>query len=128
MDKYIDIMKGSSDEYLKDRYLDFLDIKTRVLQNFNKTRFSLANLDECIILIDELYPSLLVNISSNIKGIIAKKGGFTSHSAILCRMKGIPYVICDVPEDYNGDIIIDNDVVYLNPNADVNCSAVTATD
>ena len=55
MDKYIDIMKGSSDEYLKDRYLDFLDIKTRVLQNFNKTRVSLANLDECIILIDELF-------------------------------------------------------------------------
>ena len=119
MDKYIDIMKGSNDEYLKDRYLDFLDIKTRVLQNFNKTRVSLANLDECIILIDELFPSLLVDISSNIKGIIAKKGGFTSHSAILCRMKGIPYVICDVPEDYSGDIIIDNDVVYLNPDVDV---------
>ena len=115
MDKYINMMKGSNDEYLKDRYLDFLDIKTRVLQNFNKTSISLANLEECILLIDELYPSLLVNMNSNVKGIIAKKGGLTSHSAILCRMKGIPYVLCDIPEDYSGDIIIDNDIVYLNP-------------
>ena len=115
MDKYIDMMKGSNDEYLKDRYLDFLDIKTRVLQNFNKTSISLANLEECVLLIDELYPSLLVNMNSNVKGIIAKKGGLTSHSAILCRMKGIPYVLCDIPEDYSGDIIIDNDTIYLNP-------------
>ena len=37
MDKYINIMKESNDEYLKERYLDFLDIKSRVLQNINKT-------------------------------------------------------------------------------------------
>lgn len=119
MDKYIEMMKGSNNEYLKDRYLDFLDIKTRVLQNINRSIFSLSNLEECILLIDELYPSLLVNISSNVKGIIAKRGGLTSHSAILCRMRGIPYVICDFPDEFQGNIIIDNDLVYLNPNSNL---------
>lgn len=115
IDKYIELMRNSTDEYLKERYLDFLDIKTRVLQNINKMNISLANLDECILIIEELFPSLLINISKNVKGIIVKKGGFTSHSAILCRMLGIPYVICDIPSDFKGDIIIDNDTVYLNP-------------
>ena len=119
IDKYINIMKNATDEYLQERYLDFLDIKTRVLQNLNKVSISLTNLEECILIIEELFPSLLLNISKNVKGIIAKHAGFTSHSAILCRSKGIPFVVCDIPLDFTGDIIIDNDVVYLNPNEDV---------
>lgn len=119
IDKYINIMKGSTDSYLKERYLDFLDIKNRVLQNLNKISVSLVNLEECILVIEELYPSLLLNISKGVKGIIAKHGGFTSHSAILCRAMGIPFVVCDIPADFEGDIIIDNDVVYLNPNEEI---------
>ena len=115
IDKYINIMKFSTDSYLKERYLDFLDIKNRVLRNLGKVSVSLTNLEECILVIEELYPSLLLNISSGVKGIIAKNGGFTSHSAILCRAKGLPFVICDIPDDYVGDIIIDNDTIYLNP-------------
>ena len=119
IDKYINIMKNATDQYLQERYLDFLDIKTRVLQNLNKVSISLTNLEECILIIEELYPSLLLNISKNVKGIIAKRAGFTSHSAILCRSMGIPFVVCDIPMDFNGDIIIDNDVVYLNPDKDI---------
>ena len=36
IDKYIKIMQNSTDLYLKERYLDFLDIKSRVVQNLNK--------------------------------------------------------------------------------------------
>lgn len=115
IDKYIDKIKNSSTQYLQERYLDFLDIKTRVLRNFNSTSLSLSNLEECILLIDELYPTLLLNISKNVKGIIAKHGGLTSHSAILCRMHGITYVVADIPKDYKGNIIIDKNIVYLNP-------------
>ena len=69
VDKYINLMKNASDPYLKERYLDFLDIKTRVLQNLNKVSISLSNLEECILLIEELFPSQLINISKNVKGI-----------------------------------------------------------
>ena len=110
---------GINDEYLKDRYLDFLDIKLRVLQNFNKVSISLSNLEECILILEELYPSLLVNISKNVKGIIALRGGFTSHSAILCRMMGIPFVIAEIQDDFDGMVIIDNDTVYLNPTSEL---------
>lgn len=112
-------MKDATDKYLQERYLDFLDIKLRVMQNFNKVSISLANLEECILVIEELYPSLLINISKNVKGIVALRGGFTSHSAILCRMMGIPFVIADVSEDFDGNIMIANDKVYLNPTTEV---------
>lgn len=119
IDKYINIMKNATDSYLQERYLDFVDIKSRVLQNLNRVSLSLSKLEECILVIDELYPSALLNISKNVKGIIAKQAGFTSHSAILCRAKGIPFVVCDIPEDFDGDIIISNDEVYLNPDNEI---------
>lgn len=119
MDKYIAMIRESNNQYLQDRYLDFLDIKARVLQNINRTCISLTNLDECILLVDELFPSLLINISKNVKGIIAKRGGFTSHSAILCRAMGIPFVLVDIPDDFTGNILIDKNVVYLNPTQDI---------
>lgn len=115
IDKYIKIMQNSADEYLKERYLDFLDIKSRVVQNLNKQIVSLSNLEECILLVDELFPSVLINMSKNVKGIIAKKGGYTSHSAILCRNLGIPYVVVNYPEKIKGKILIDNDKVIINP-------------
>ena len=119
IDKYINMMKDSTDSYLQERYLDFLDIKLRVLQNFNKFSISLSNLEECILIIEELYPSLLVNISKNVKGIIALKGGFTSHSAILCRARGIPFVVANISDDFMGEVIIENDNIYLNPTNEV---------
>ena len=115
VDKYINTMKASTNEYLQERYLDFLDIKLRVLQNFNKVSISLSNLEECILVLEELYPSLLINISKNVKGIVALRGGFTSHSAILCRMMGIPFVVADISENFDGYMIIDNDSIYLDP-------------
>lgn len=117
VDKYINSLKSSTNQYLQERYLDFLDIKSRVLQNINRTCISLSNLEECILIVEELFPSLLINISKNVKGIIAKKGGFTSHSAILCRMMGIPFVLAEMPSDFNGNILIHNDEIYLNPEA-----------
>ena len=119
IDKYINMMKDSSDSYLQERYLDFLDIKLRVLQNLNKISISLSNLEDCILIIEELYPSLLVNISKNVKGIIALKGGFTSHSAILCRARGIPFVVANISDDFMGEVIIENYNIYLNPTNEV---------
>lgn len=119
IDKYIVALKSATDQYLQERYLDFLDIKSRVLQNLNRTCISLSNLDECILLVEELFPSLLINISKNVKGIIAKKGGFTSHSAILCRMMGIPFVLADISDDFKGNILINNDTIYFNPSAEI---------
>lgn len=115
IDKYINTLKDSKDKYLNERYLDFLDIKIRVINNLDNNHKSLTNLEECILYIDELLPSYLLNMSKNVKGIIARKGGFTSHSAIMCRSLGIPFVIANIEDDYEGLVIIDNDTIILNP-------------
>jgi phosphoenolpyruvate-protein kinase (PTS system EI component) len=62
---------------------------------------------------------LLVNISKSVKGIIARQGGLTSHSAIMCRVMGIPYVVCDFPLDFEGEVLIKNDKVYFDPSETV---------
>lgn len=115
IDKYINTLKDSKDKYLNERYLDFLDIKIRVINNLDDNHKSFTNLEECILYIDELLPSYLLNMSKNVKGIIARKGGFTSHSAIMCRSLGIPFVIANIEDDYEGLVIIDNDTIILNP-------------
>lgn len=114
-DKYINLMKDASSEYLKQRYVDFLDVKRRVLLNLNKEITSFKNLSECILIIDELLPSSLAEITPNVKGIIARRGGYTSHSAIICRNREIPYVVAEIPNNYHGNIIINNNEVILNP-------------
>lgn len=116
IDRYIAVIKDSKDEYLHERYVDLVDIKSRMLTNFMNIKISLANLDESILYLEELLPSLLVGISPKIKGIIAKKGGLTSHSAIVCRSLGIPYVVCDLGDAPKGVTVIDNNKVILNPN------------
>ena len=48
-------------------------------------------------------------------GIVSKKGGYTSHSAILARARNIPYIICDFPDDFEGNILIKENEIILNP-------------
>ena len=114
-DKYINLMKGASSEYLKQRYIDFLDVKKRVISNLNHENISFKNLSACILLVDELLPSMLAEIGKNVKGVIAKRGGYTSHSAILCRNSGIPYVIAEIADNYRGEAIINGKELILNP-------------
>lgn len=115
-DRYSDMMKQSDSEYLQERSLDFLDLKIRVLQCLSKKYISLVNLDECILLVDELFPSTLIEMSKNVKGIIALNGGYTSHSAILCRALEIPYVVCEEFHECTS-VLIDtsNEEVILDP-------------
>lgn len=114
-DKYIGLMKDATSEYLKQRYVDFLDVKRRVILNLNQQITSFKNLSECILIVDELLPSSLAEITPNVKGIIARRGGYTSHSAIICRNREIPYVIAEIPVNYRGNIVIANELVILNP-------------
>jgi len=114
-DKYINALKLSNDSYLYERYLDLVDVKGRVLANLNEKAISFANIPECILYVDELLPSYLIDMSKGVKGIISKIGGFTSHSAIICRSLNIPYVVAEVPDDFDGKVLIDDGKIILNP-------------
>ncbi len=50
-------------------------------------------------------------------GVIVKKGGYTTHSAIICRGLEIPYVITAADIEDNTNIIIDTnkEIIIANP-------------
>lgn len=104
-DKYVINQKQASTEYLRQRYLDFLDLKYRLLSKFNSTQLN-KETNDLIFCIPELLPSFLVENISKIKGVVSKVGSSISHGAILCASKGIPYVLLDKCDFKNQDTII----------------------
>ena len=118
IDDYIRKFEKACNTYLMERALDLKDIKNRVLTKMCTT-YSKKEYDEQIILMcDELYPSLLMEYKDNLVGVISKVGGETSHSAILCKSREIPYVVLNDNEiESNQLAIIDTrkEKVIVNP-------------
>ncbi len=118
---YIKKFEEAKSFYLEERNLDFKDIRRRVLQKLNNDYIEHINHDKVILVCDELYPSFLSEFRNTCAGVIAKKGGTTSHGAILCKAREIPFVVCndfDVSED--SEIVIDTRVkkVFLDCDSD----------
>lgn len=113
MDQFIENLDKARTVYLQERKLDLLDIKQRVLGNMRTKEYEVID-EDFIAIVDELVPSFLVFYKDRLKGIIAKSGGYTSHSAIICKTREIPYVICQHEIDENKDIIIDTRTDSIN--------------
>ncbi len=103
MNTFIMGLKESNSSYLNERVSDLIDIRNHIIQNLIGSNELILN-DKYILIIDEIYPSILINNLSNIIGIVSKKGGFSSHSAIICRNNNIPYVLVD--NDIIGEAVI----------------------
>jgi multiphosphoryl transfer protein len=83
-----------SDEYLRQRAADVLDIGHRVLEALGIQRRKIPPLSEPGILVTEdLTPADVAGLSSeSVLGVICLAGGKTSHAAILLRARGIPAI------------------------------------
>ncbi|MCM1130806.1 MAG: PEP-utilizing enzyme [Roseburia sp.] len=99
-------LMDSTSSYLKERVMDFSDIKERILRNLIGTQH-LSIQSDFILVAEELYPSFLIQHKNNILGIITLNGGYSSHGAILCRQFNIPYMISDVEVKEGETIILD---------------------
>lgn len=119
MDKIISDLLNANTEYLKERVSDLEDITNTLVNNINGVESSSGD-EKYVILVDDLLPSYLVTNHDNIIGIIAKKGGFTSHSAIIARIWDIPYVLSDVEAQDNDEIILDTRIgkIEINPSTE----------
>ena len=106
--RYIKQFMSFDSTYLEERNLDFKDLRRRVLRALNKDYVDSLEHDKVIIVCEELYPSYLSDFRSTVAGVIAKKGGTTSHGAILCRAREIPFIVVD---DIN---ILDNSLVVID--------------
>ena len=83
------------DSYFKERIRDIVDVSRRILGHLHP--LGRARMTEMphnsIILTNELVPSETIEANSSlISAFVTATGGLTSHSAIIARAKGIPYV------------------------------------
>lgn len=96
MNRFIESIGGSADEYLKERTIDIQDVKKRVLRAL--AGISTATVprptEPSIIVAHDLSPSDTAQIDrSMVVAYATDLGGRTSHTAIIARSQGIPAVL-----------------------------------
>jgi phosphoenolpyruvate-protein phosphotransferase (PTS system enzyme I) len=100
-EEFEEIFDNMKDEYLRERKLDFSELKKRLLSHLSGEEGKFLCRHQClahqkkgrIILTKELTPSM-VNLleNNNIMGFVTQTGGKNSHAALLARSIGIPYI------------------------------------
>ncbi len=91
-----DILKNSSDRYLKERAADIRDVKCRVVRKIQGSSDPVKNksLEKQIVVARTLNPSDAIMLeNSRDQGFAIETGGLTSHAIILARSLGIPAVV-----------------------------------
>ena len=99
VERYVQMFDKLSNDYLREKRHDVQDIGKRLLLHLVGDREGLRDHQGGIIIVQELYPSELLKLSSQgVQGIILLSGGITSHLSILARSLEIPLVITETPQ------------------------------
>ncbi|MBE2283922.1 MAG: phosphoenolpyruvate--protein phosphotransferase [Prosthecobacter sp.] len=126
MCKHMDALRGLSDAYLRERFLDIKDVTHRVMRHLRGELLEHPMFDEPVIVVaHDLTPSDTVQIDrSKVLGFAVETGSAVSHAAIIARSLAIPAVvklhgICD--ELHSGDTVLldgEGGNLILNPTAE----------
>ncbi|MEF3303933.1 phosphoenolpyruvate--protein phosphotransferase [Paenibacillus sp. GYB003] len=126
VDKFVNMFDLLDDEYMKERALDIKDVGTRLLKHLlgGHEETKPPEDEPYVIVAKELTPSQLAHLdASKLLGIVTASGGKTSHTAIMARAMGIPFVFGVEGGIQTGDmLIVDGETgdVYVNPDESVN--------
>lgn len=121
---YITLFGASDNEITKQRVTDIVDLKNRMTGILmGKEKIDLTRLPkDTVIVARELQPSVTALMDTqHVVGIVAEKGGETSHAAILARALEIPAVLSikdALGQIKTGDfIIVDGEYgeIFINP-------------
>jgi phosphotransferase system enzyme I (PtsI) len=120
-EKYAKLFKESGSELINLRLNDLRDLSSKLISYMMKIHEKIEKeYRGKIVIAEEMYPlDLALLLKHGIRGIITRRGGVTSHVAILARTYGIPYVISpNIEEGLNGkEIILDaiEGIVIIDP-------------
>ncbi|PIS00595.1 MAG: phosphoenolpyruvate--protein phosphotransferase [Chlamydiae bacterium CG10_big_fil_rev_8_21_14_0_10_35_9] len=116
---------GLSDSFFQDRVKDIVDVSKRILRHLSLSKDSkfFQVPFGSVVFSKELMPSDIAEVNNNqVSAFVTQRGGLTSHTAIIARAKGIPF-IANIDTQLIGkteinSIIVDGfkGVVILNPN------------
>lgn len=113
-----------NDSFFNERFVDVLDISHRIMGHLsNREGQSFEIPSGSIIFAKELTPShTAVATCSRCSGFVTQKGGSNSHTVLIARAKGLPYVSNIEIQDYEairGNLVIMNGFtgdIVINPN------------
>ena len=93
----IQMLKNIPDPYFQERAVDVQDVLEQLLRNLLGSQgtgaASFPEAGKWIVLAEELTPAQTISLPKDrVLGFIVRKGGKTSHAAILARTYGIPAV------------------------------------
>ena len=112
MQEFKVLLQGAEGEF-GERVADLDEIVYRLVQivNGNTDHDSLPKSGAVIVVAHDLTPMDTVAFTDVVVGVITEKGGPTSHTAIVCRSRGIPALVaCKKAAQ-----LVDGDVVVLDP-------------
>lgn len=94
----IQMLKSIPDPYFQERAVDVQDVLEQLLRNLlgphGSGGASFPEIGNWIVMAEELTPAQTISLPKDrVLGFIVRKGGKTSHAAILARTYGIPAVI-----------------------------------
>lgn len=107
--KLAEMLSSIPDDYLRQRASDAKDISKRILKLFSGANSMRHSREGEVLFLDELLASDVVDLKeSGVLAVISKRGGTTSHAAILARTHALPYVMArtDGFEKYSGKTVI----------------------
>lgn len=94
IDGFIELLGDATGEF-KERIADLAEIKDRIISAILgiEDNFEIPDHGSWIIVADDLSPLETSKFTGSVSGVITRKGGPTSHTAIVCRQLGIPALV-----------------------------------
>lgn len=122
-EKYRDEFSRSGSDLIEARIIDLKDLASRIIEKLMKHTTGEEEIyRDSIVFADEIAPhDFLDMVRRGVKGLVTRRGGVTSHVAILARSYSVPYIILTdelaADLDRSGEAIIDavNGVVITDP-------------
>lgn len=89
-----DMLAALPDEYLSARADDIRDVGDRLLGLLSsETKGAVTFEPGSVVVADELTPSQTAELTSDVVGLVTRRGSKTGHAAIIARTLGIPMVV-----------------------------------
>jgi phosphotransferase system enzyme I (PtsI) len=114
VDTFAELIRGDDD--LDQRVSDLQDMSKRVQADIAgvEISFELPKIGRVVLVADDFSPIETAKFTEVVVGVITLKGGPTSHTAIICRSRGIPAVVsCGT-----ASLLSSGDTVLVDPVGD----------
>ena len=114
VDSFASLISGDDD--LDQRVSDLQDMSKRVQADIAgvEISFELPKIGRVVLVADDFSPIETAKFTDVVVGVITLKGGPTSHTAIICRSRGIPAVVsCGT-----AGLLSNGDTVLVDPVGD----------